>query len=41
MRQARQAIEAGDFPAWKTAALERMGAATTTPQHPQENRTDD
>jgi queuine tRNA-ribosyltransferase len=41
MRHARQAIEAGQFAAWKDAALARMRAEPTTPQHPQEIRTDD
>jgi queuine tRNA-ribosyltransferase len=41
MRQARQAIEAGGFPAWKDATLARMRVEPTTPQHAQETRTDD
>jgi queuine tRNA-ribosyltransferase len=41
MRQARQAIEAGRFAAWKHAALARMHAELTTSQHPQEIRSDD
>ena len=41
MRQARQAIEAGGFLAWKDATLARMRVETTTSQHAQEIRSDD
>ena len=41
MRRARQAIEAGSFPAWKDATLARMRAEPTTSQHGQEILTDD
>jgi len=40
MRQARQAIEAGTFPAWKAACLARMGSDPSTSNHAQETRTD-
>ncbi len=41
MRQAREAIERGCFPAWKAACLARLVVEPTTPQHAQETRTDD
>lgn len=41
MRQARQAIESGNFLAWKDATLARMRIAPTTSQHGQEIQTDD
>jgi queuine tRNA-ribosyltransferase len=41
MRQARQAIEAGRFTAWKDATLARMRGEPTTSQHGQEIRTHD
>ncbi|MBI2113956.1 MAG: tRNA guanosine(34) transglycosylase Tgt [candidate division NC10 bacterium] len=40
MRQARQAIEAGTFAAWKAECLARMPSDPSTPQHPQETHTD-
>ena len=40
MRQARQAIEAGAFAAWKAECLARMPSDPSTPQHPQETHTD-
>jgi hypothetical protein len=41
MRQARQAIDAGSFLAWKDATLARLRVEPKTPQHGQEIRTDD
>jgi queuine tRNA-ribosyltransferase len=41
MRQARQAIEAGTFPAWKAERLAKMVSDPPTSKHPQETRTDD
>lgn len=40
MRQARQAIEAGTFPAWKAECLARMASDPSTSQHAQETHTD-
>jgi queuine tRNA-ribosyltransferase len=41
MRQARQAIQAGTFPAWKAECLARMTSDPSTSKHAQETRTDD
>jgi len=41
MHQARQAIEAGDFPAWKRQCLAKMLPDPSTPKCAQETRTDD
>jgi queuine tRNA-ribosyltransferase len=41
MRQARQAIEAGTFLAWKTECLAQMVCDPPTSKHSQETRTDD
>ena len=41
MRQARQAIQAGTFPAWKADCLARMAFDPSTSKHAQETRTDD
>jgi queuine tRNA-ribosyltransferase len=40
-RQARQAIEAGTFPAWKAECLAKMVSDPSTSKHAQETRTDD
>jgi queuine tRNA-ribosyltransferase len=40
MQEARQAIEAGTFPAWKAECLAAMGSDPSTPKHAQETRTD-
>ena len=40
MRQTRQAIESGTFPAWKAESLAKMAADPSTSKHPQETRTD-
>ena len=39
MRQARQAIEAGTFPAWRTATLARMQSDPTIPNEREETQT--
>ena len=41
MRQARQAIEAGRFPAWKAERLAEMLSGSSTSNHTQETYTDD
>jgi len=41
MRQARQAIQAGTFPAWKADCLAQMASDPSTSKHAQETRTDD
>jgi queuine tRNA-ribosyltransferase len=40
MRQARQAIEAGTFAAWKAASLARMLPDPSTQTHAQESHAD-
>jgi queuine tRNA-ribosyltransferase len=41
MRQAREAIEAGTFAAWKVECLVKMVTDPSTSKHTQETRTDD
>ena len=41
MRQAREAIEAGRFPAWRAERLAEMSCGPSTSNHPQETCTDD